>query len=65
MTTSWVIRRKGDKGALFETFNPKIVAALNTANYEAVPIEEYLQEFNRTVKARELERESDLERARR
>lgn len=46
-TASWVIRDRVSGKVLFETFNPKIVAALNTSRYEAVPILEYLQSLNR------------------
>lgn len=53
MTTSWVIREKGTVVGLFETFNPKRVAALNTARYEAVPIGDYLADVNRRIKAGE------------
>lgn len=35
---SWVIREKATGKVLFETFNPKVVKALNTAKYEAVEI---------------------------
>jgi hypothetical protein len=45
-TTSWVIREKGTESPLFETFNPKIVAALNTVKYEAIPIGKYLASIN-------------------
>ncbi|MEF2253323.1 hypothetical protein V4D00_23365 [Ralstonia solanacearum] len=43
---SWVIREKVSKGVLFETFSQMIVDRLNTEKYEAVPIFQYLQEFN-------------------
>lgn len=49
-TASWVIREKVSKGVLFETFNPMIVERLNTQKYEAVPILQYLQEFNSEAK---------------
>lgn len=45
-TASWIVRHKDTKAVLFETFNPKLVAALNTAKYEAVPIGEYLGSIN-------------------
>lgn len=48
-TASWIIRNKASKEVLFETFNRKLVAALNTAKYEAVPILEYLAGLNRTA----------------
>lgn len=49
-TASWVLRNKETKEVICETFNPRLVAVLNTAKYEAVPILEYLQEFNRGVR---------------
>jgi hypothetical protein len=45
-----VVRNKRTREVLFETFNPKLVAALNTEKYEAVPILEYLVAFNRSVR---------------
>lgn len=52
-TTSWVVREKGKVVGLFETYNAKLVAALNTERYEAVPIGDYLVEINRRIKAGE------------
>jgi hypothetical protein len=49
-TASWVICRKGSTVALFETFNPAIVAKLNTEKYVAVPILRYLQDLNRRIR---------------
>lgn len=46
-TASWVIRNKRTKEVLLETFDTKLVQALNTAIYEAVPILDYLQEIAR------------------
>lgn len=45
--SSWVIRNKQTKEVLLETFDTKLVQALNTAIYEAVPILNYLQEIAR------------------
>jgi hypothetical protein len=45
-TASWVIREKATGRVLFETFSRKIVAAINTARYEAVPILQYLVSIN-------------------
>lgn len=50
-TASWVIRRRTTGEVLFETFSAKVVRHLNTEQYEAVPILQYLQEFNRRVRA--------------
>ncbi len=47
---SWVIRRREDGAVQFETFSPSLVAALNTAKYEAVPILAYLQGVNRAIR---------------
>lgn len=52
-TASWVIRRKSNKEALFETFNPEIPEKLNKEVYEAVPILEYLQEVARLAKMKQ------------
>lgn len=49
-TASWVLRNKVTKEVILETFDPKAVAALNTAKYEAVPILDYLVELNRQIK---------------
>lgn len=46
-TASWVIREKATGRVLFETFNKKLAAKINTAKYEAVPILEYLQSLNK------------------
>ncbi|GHU03562.1 hypothetical protein AGMMS49960_18130 [Betaproteobacteria bacterium] len=43
---SWVIRNKETGEVLFETYDRKKVDALNTAKYEAVPIDEYLPSLN-------------------
>lgn len=44
-----------------ETFNPKLVAALNTVKYEAVPILDYLCALNRKLRgdAAESERQEN------
>jgi len=45
-TASWVIRRISTGEVLFETYNPKLVEALNKQRYEAVPILDYLASLN-------------------
>lgn len=50
MTVSWVIREIATKRVICETFNPKFVAALNAAKYEAVPAARYLGEINKSIK---------------
>lgn len=49
--SSWVIRNKGTKEVIFETFDKAKVDALNTEKYEAVPIQKYLGELNETIAA--------------
>lgn len=39
---SWVVRNKDTGEIVLETFDRKVVEALNTAKYEAVPIQEHL-----------------------
>jgi hypothetical protein len=48
-TASWVIREKETKKVICETFSRRMIDSLNTLKYEAVPILEYLQEFNRSA----------------
>jgi hypothetical protein len=47
VTASWVVRVKATGEVLFETFNPALVARINTAKYEAVAIGDYLGSLNR------------------
>lgn len=49
-TYSWIIRKNGKSTALLETFNPAVVAKLNTDKYNAVPVLEYLQDMNKRIK---------------
>ena len=48
---SWVICYKDTKIPIFETFNEKVLAALNTKKYIAIPIYEYLTNLNKTIKS--------------
>ena len=48
-TASWIVRNIETGEVLFETFNRKLVAALNTAKYEAVPVLSYLANLNRGI----------------
>jgi hypothetical protein len=48
---SWVIVRKSDNTAVFETFNKRVAQAINTDKYLAVPIEQYLGNLNAQTKA--------------
>jgi hypothetical protein len=50
-TSSWVIVNKATKQAVFETFNQNTANAINTRVYEVVPILQYLQSINATLKA--------------
>lgn len=43
---SWIIREKATRRVVCEMFSPRLVAALNTDKYEAVPILTYLGEIN-------------------
>jgi len=47
---SWVIQHKATKRVVCETWNPAIRRVL-TADYEAVPIRDYLAEVNRAASA--------------
>lgn len=49
-TASWVIRETATGRVILETYSRAFVGALNTARYEAVPILQHLQEFNRTAR---------------
>ena len=49
-TASWVIQEIASGKVIMETFNPKVVEALNTDKYRATPILEYLQKLNRELK---------------
>lgn len=50
---SYVIVDKNNE-PIFETFNSKIVNAINTDKYKAVPIRQYLEELNKRIKNAEL-----------
>jgi hypothetical protein len=51
-TASWVVRVRATGAVLFETFSARLVAALNTDKYEAVPIQSYLEELNRRIRGK-------------
>ncbi len=46
---SWVIIRKASGKAVFETFDPLVVVALNPDTALAVPALTYLETFNRSI----------------
>ncbi len=48
---SWVIREKETGNVVMETYDKAKVDALNTKKYEAVPIEQHLNELNQKIKA--------------
>ena len=48
---SWVIRNKETGEVVMETFDRAKVEALNTEKYEAVPVEQHLQELNEELRA--------------
>ena len=50
-TASWIIVNKATGQAVFETFNENTAKAINTRLYEAIPILEYLQQLNRSLKS--------------
>jgi hypothetical protein len=49
-----VIRERATGRVLFETFSARLVAALNTTLFEAVPIMDYLQQLNASIKSLEI-----------
>lgn len=49
-TASWVIVNKQTGQSIFETFNEKIAKAINTEKYLAIPILEYLQNLNKSLR---------------
>jgi hypothetical protein len=50
-TASWVIVNKATRYPIFETFNRRTAAAVNTRLYEAIPILQYLQSINKGSQA--------------
>jgi hypothetical protein len=53
-TKSWVIVDNSTGVAVFETFSAGVAAKVNTATYTAVPVREYLQGLNRSLRALEV-----------
>jgi hypothetical protein len=45
-TASWIIRNKKTGDVIAETFDRRVVAALNVEKYEAVPVLDYLVSLN-------------------
>jgi hypothetical protein len=50
MTPSWIIRNKTTGDVVCETFNRRVVEALNLQKYEAVPVMEYLVSLNKKTR---------------
>ena len=49
-TSSWVIVDKITNKAIFETFNETLAIKINVEKYEAVPVLQYLQNLNKTIR---------------
>ncbi len=49
-TASWIIVDNATGAAVLETFNAKLVAAVNTQRYTAVPILLYLCNLNKRIR---------------
>jgi cation transport regulator ChaC len=49
-TASWVIVDKTNNKAICETYSYEFAHMINKAKYEAIPILEYLQNFNKRLK---------------
>jgi hypothetical protein len=49
-TSSWVVVRKKDNHAMFETYDENLVFHVNKSVYKVVPILEYLQQLNKDIK---------------
>lgn len=49
-TASWIIINKNTRQAVFETFNENTAKAVNPRLYEAVPVLQYLQQLNVSIR---------------
>jgi hypothetical protein len=49
-TASWVVVRKKDNHAMFETYDENLIFHVNKSLYKVVPILEYLQQLNKENK---------------
>lgn len=49
-TASWIIIDISTKEAILETYSKNIADAVNTKKYRAVPVLEYLQQLNKSLK---------------
>jgi hypothetical protein len=50
ITSSWVVVRKKDNHAMFETYDENLIFHVNKSVYKVVPILEYLQQLNKDIK---------------
>jgi hypothetical protein len=48
-TSSWVVVRKKDNHAMFETYDENLIFHVNKSVYKVVPILEYLQQLNKDI----------------
>lgn len=49
-TTSWVVIEKSSGSAILETYSQTLIEGINLEKYKAVPIMEYLQSINKSLK---------------
>ena len=52
MTKSWIVASKATGKAVLETFDPKVVKAINTTKYEVYTSLQWLQKVNRESKTK-------------
>ena len=50
MTQSWIIIENSTGRAVFETFNCIVKEAINTTNYTALTVQDYLGQLNARIK---------------
>ena len=49
-SNSWIIRNKTTGAVIMETWNKKLIAAINTDKYEAIPAFDYLVNLSKSIK---------------
>ena len=54
LCNSWIIVNRETGESVFETYNVKIAAAVNTAKYDVMSAHAYLVDLNRRIKAGEM-----------
>ena len=52
---SWIVVRKADGEAVFETFSQKMADAIRRDRYDVVPAYDYLVALNRSIKEQKLQ----------